>query len=110
MWTKNMIDEGNEALLPWQGGNARLWYYAASHSELHLQITKAERVGQLHFVCEGCSHLLSPVEWGNMMLEIIPLENERKQIVVRDSIAGFRVVCALISIRKQVGVHFHGPV
>lgn len=109
MWTKDMIAAARRALAPWQGGNARLWYYAASHSELHLQITKADRGGQLHFVCEGCTHITAPTGWTGMVLDITPVDDEDKHIIVSDQTAGFRVVCSLVSIRKQVDNQFHGP-
>jgi hypothetical protein len=109
MWTKDMIAAARKALAPWQGGYARLWYYAASHSQLHLLITKADRGGQLHFVCEGCKHITAPTVWSEMMLNITPVDDEDKHIIVSDDVAGFRVVCSLVSTRGQVDDQFHGP-
>jgi hypothetical protein len=99
MWTQDMIDSARRKVAEWQGGNVRLWHYTASHSELHLQVTMPGRGGMLHLVCEGCSHIMTPTGWGNMNLEVIPVQDADRQIVVSDAVAGFRVVCAIVSER-----------
>lgn len=70
----------------WNGCDARLWDYTASHSALTIRITSKSRTGNLHLSCLGPEFIRGPVSWPNCQLHLVP------DVALSDGSSGYALV------------------
>ncbi len=83
----------------WNGGEARLWEYSASHSSLIIRITRKGQSGNLH-LCLGVESIHAPVlRWENCRIEV---RDDGKGYTLLDKGAGVEIKAENIEVKENV--------
>lgn len=91
----------NTLLQRTHGGQAELWSYSTSHSKLVLQL-RHDDVGTVDVIMEDVYAIWGPVAWSSAFLTVSE-HPESRDIIVRDSSAGFLVTCGLVRVELTTG-------
>jgi hypothetical protein len=91
-------------LLKWRGSRAKVWDYTPSLSRLTLRLEFRGIPGNLHIVAGACRHILGLFSWDNCALELFPSPQPDGAIgyCLRDSGAGFELLCGIVSMAENV--------
>lgn len=98
----NSKNNWESILLKWQGADAILWEYQASHKMLTIRLQRLNSKDNLHIICGDASFISGPVKIQNIHLifECIDIINEMWKIT--DVNSGFYIMCGLIEIEENV--------
>ena len=98
------INEIQQILDGWNGSNAMLWYYTASHGHLEVRIQQPrKRKGNIHLICEDCRSIQGPAGWSETSIKIEETGNQLDgSYRITDKAAGFETICDLVQITNNV--------
>ena len=72
----------------WQGGDAMVWEYSVSFSNLIIRIERPGQLGNLQIGFGSTTHICCPTRWENCFFEVTELP---EGYILRDTIGGVEI-------------------
>lgn len=95
------FEEMHSELTRWQGAEAVVWMYHATHRRLAIMLSRPGEPEVLYVVAVGCAHIHGPFRWQDASLTIA--EPDRKDehgttARVEDKRAAFEIRCSSVAL------------
>jgi hypothetical protein len=93
------MSKGDETLLRrWDGAQAEMFRYGASHQELTIRLFRDGQRGQLWVSCGACLHICGPTEWNDAHIDIA---KERDIWMISDKKSDVTIKCRVFGVAED---------